>query len=167
MIVRDQGKRFLERNEFQVEEESVDVGNEPLAALVVRCGPAQLRVLKGPDGVVPGCGTSLRRRRFYNQVSDYYRTRDGKVCQTRLNLILLWEFDKAFNLGGVWLVCPMRAGETAAEVVTFWHQKLPHPATLTRAAAEEPDARQKAEEELDRLLRDEPESDEEKGSEQA
>jgi hypothetical protein len=89
------------------------------------------------------------------------------VCQTRLNLIFLWEFDKVFNLGGVWLVCPMRAGETPAEVVTFWHEKLPHPATLTRAAAEEPDARQKAEEELDRLLRDEPESDEEKGSEQA
>ena len=87
--------------------------------------------------------------------------------QTRLNLIFLWEFDKAFNLGNVWLVCPMRAGETSADVVTFWHEKLPHPATIMRTVAEEPDARQKAEEELDHLLRNEPEADEEKGSEQA
>src|SRR3979411_1922880 len=42
MIVRDQGKRFLERNNFQVEEESISVGNEPLAALVVRFGPVQI-----------------------------------------------------------------------------------------------------------------------------
>lgn len=166
MIVRDQGKRFLERNQFQVEDESVTVGNEPLAALLLRCGPVQVRVLKSSDGLIPGCGESLRRRAFYNQKSDLYLRRDGKTQRTLLNLILSWSFDKSFNLGQVWLTCPLRAGETSADVVTHFHEPLPHPATYATGRPTE-EAYQQTEDELESLLRDIPDSDEEDTSEQA
>jgi hypothetical protein len=153
MIVRDQGKRFLERNEFQVDDDLLALGNEPLSALLLRCGPVQIRVLKSADGLVPGCGDSFRRRRFYNQSPDFYRDPHGKAHKTKLNLLFLWNFDSSFNLGHVWLTCPIRAGETSEEVVTHFHQPLPHPvfATLIRPAE---DVRNQAEEELERLLRE-------------
>lgn len=165
IIVRDQAKRFLQRNDFQVEDEVINVGGEPLAALLTRWGPVQIRTLKAISGLVPGCGDSFKRRRFYNQLPDLYLGRDGKTRQTRLNLLFLWDFDPTFNLGNVWLSLPLRAGENSADVVTFWHEPLPHPATLA------PDvkagtARQEAEDELEKLLRDDeqkPEDEEESG----
>jgi hypothetical protein len=162
MIVRDQGKRFLERSEFQVEDEAVTVGNEPLAALVLRCGPVHMRVLKAaaPDGLAPGCGASERRRGFYNQAPSLYLGLDGRTRQTKLNLIYLWTFDDAFNLGQTWLVCPLRAGETPAEVITHFHEPLPHPAvSLSEQAASE--QVKQTEDELEDLLRNVPEESEE------
>jgi hypothetical protein len=47
MILRDQAKRYFERNHFNIEDEALSIGNEPLAALLIRCGPVQFRVLKG------------------------------------------------------------------------------------------------------------------------
>jgi hypothetical protein len=160
MIVRDQAKRFLERNEFHVDDDPLAVGNEPLSALVLRCGPVQVRVLKSADGLVPGCGGSFRRRRFYNQASDYYRDARGKTQKTKLNLLFLWNFDATFNLGQVWLTCPIRAGETSEEVVSHFHEPIPHPvfARVTRPAGI---ARSEAEEELERLLRDVPDTERE------
>jgi hypothetical protein len=165
MIVRDQGKRFLERNEFQVDEDLVGVGNEPLSALLLRCGPVQIRVLKAADGLAPGCGDSFRRRRFYNQAPDFYRDSRGKTYKTKLNLLFLWNFDPSFNLGQVWLTCPMRAGETSEDVVTHFHELLPHPAFASAGRPAE-EARSEAEQELERLLGDVPgtEPEEESGN---
>jgi len=166
MIVRDQGRRFLERNNFQVDDELVSVGNEPLSALLLRCGPVQLRVLKSVDGLPPGCGDSLRRRRFYNQAGDLYRDRNGETRSTKLNLLFLWNFDQAFNLGQVWLACTLRAGETSADVVTHFNEPLPHPSTsLTQPSAEK--AIKQAEDDLERLLKEEQEPETEEGSGQA
>src|SRR5689334_22470970 len=61
MIVRDMAKRFLERNDFVVGEERLIVGNEPLVALVLTWGEFQIRILKGKNGVLPGCGRSKDR----------------------------------------------------------------------------------------------------------
>ena len=145
MIVRDQAKRFFERSDFQVEDEPMTVGNEPLSALVVRCGPAQVRVLKGKGGLVPGCGDSFRRRNFYNQVSDLYRDRNGKTRRTLLNLLVLWDFDTLFNLANLWLVCPMRAGEKTADVLWHWHEAIPYPSAIELKLPTE-EVRQQAEE---------------------
>ena len=154
-IVRDQGKRFLERNRFQVEEEAIVLGSEPLSALILRCGLIQIRVLKGPEGIVPGCGTSMRRRRFYNQQSDLYIDRSGGTRQTKLNLICLWEFDRNFNLAGLRLVYPIRAGEASADVLTEWNEPLPYPANHAGFNTDRAESEQlKAEAELEELLRD-------------
>ena len=57
----------------------------------------------------------------------------------------------------------MRAGETSEEVVTHFHEQLPHPvfAPMIRPAE---DARNQAEEELERLLREVPETESEEQS---
>ncbi len=163
MIVRDQGKRFLERNEFHVDDDQLALGSEPLSALLLRCGPVQIRVLKSADGLVPGCGDSFRRRRFYNQAPDFYQDSRGKAHKTKLNLLFLWNFDQSFNLGQVWITCPIRAGETSEEVVTHFHQPLSHPVfgSVIRPAE---DARDRAEQELERLLREVPEIETEEQS---
>lgn len=151
MIVRDQAKRFLERNDFQVDEESVDVGTEPLAALLVRCGPVQARVLKGIDGVVPGCGNSLRRRSFYGQSSNVYLNRRGETRQTRLNLLVLWDFDPTFNLNQLWLACPMRGGESSTDILLHWQEPLPYPIAAASQEETAPSLEQTAED-LERML---------------
>jgi hypothetical protein len=161
MIVRDQAKCFLNRNDFSVDDEEVSVGNEPLAALIVRCGPVQLRVLKGPGGVIPGCSDSQRRREFYNQQAKTYRDRAGTIRTARLNLVVLWEFDQYFNLAPLSLVLPIRAGERSADVVFMWNEPMPHPGTqiVTDFVADQ----KQIEDELERLLTDhDTESDMEK-----
>jgi hypothetical protein len=160
-IVRDQGKRFLERNSFQVEDETISVGNEPLSALLVRCGLIQIRVLKGPGGIVPGCGDSLRRSKFYNQSRDLYLDKSGKTRETKMNLLCLWNFDNSFNLDRLWLVYPMRSGQSSTEILWHWHEELEHPlVTMAKREDERTDAekeaqRQQAEDELEKLLRNE------------
>lgn len=154
MIVRDQAKRFLERNDFQVEEESVTVGNEPLAALTAYCGPAHLRVLKGFGGTVPGCGDSGRRKDFYNQKPGLYRDGKGQIREAKLNLLYLWDFDKTFNLGDLWLACPMRAGQTSADILLHWHEPIPYPIAVASDARVSDESRREAEDELERLLRE-------------
>ena len=160
MIIRDQAKRFLQRNNFQVDDEAVKVGNEPMAALMIRCGPVQIRVLKGSEGLIPGCGDSERRRTFYNQGRSLYWDKGGTISQTRLNLVLLWDFDKSFNLSNLWLACPMRAGESSSEVLLHWQEILEHPAvTISSAAFDQ--ARSEAEDELEKLFRHDDAGDEE------
>jgi hypothetical protein len=160
MILRDQTKRYLERNHFDIEDESLSVGNEPLAALLIRCGPVQFRILKGPGGSVPGCGESWHRRQFYNQKpSSYIDPRSGTIRQTKLNLLLLWDFDSNFNLSQLWLCCPMRAGSTTAEVMTHWHEPLQHPATTINVDSDPSSdfLQKRAEDDLEKLLREDEE----------
>jgi hypothetical protein len=162
MIVRDQAKRFLERMNFPVEDDGSDVtvGNEPLVALTARFGPVQFRILKGKRGIVPGCGDSVARRKFYGQVPLYYLGADRQVRQTKLNLITLWDFDTLFNLGQLWLVCPRCGGTRADDVRWFWHEPLPHPALAAQSASETYTSEDDVDRELDRLLRDEKDQDE-------
>lgn len=154
MILRDQAKRYLQRHHFVIEDEEISLGNEPLAALLVRCGPVQIRILKGRGGLIPGCGESIGRRSFYNQRSSTYmdpRTRRARV--TKLNLVLIWDFDPHFNISQLWLACPLRAGEKSADVLTQWLEPIPHPAVIAaHVPVSSDDAQQKADDELERLL---------------
>jgi hypothetical protein len=168
MIVRDQAKRFLERNQFHVDEEAVSVGNEPLAALVIRCGPVQVRVLKGFESTIPGCGESSRRRDFYNQQPILYQNPKGQLTQTRLNLVLLWDFDGTFNLAPLWLACPMRAGDKSKDVLLHWQESLEHP-VLSNVAQSTTlvESQKEAEEELEKLLKEDSQEDTEEGAKEA
>src|SRR5262249_21859834 len=154
MILRDQAKRYLQQHHFVIEDEEVSIGNEPLAALLIRCGSVQIRILKGRGGLIPGCGESKGRRSFYNQrPSTYLDPRTNRARTTKLNLVLIWDFDCHFNISELWLACPLRAGEKSADVLTQWLEPIPHPAvSATHAPASSDDAQQKAEDELERLL---------------
>ena len=152
MIVRDQAKRYFARNAFTVDDEEVSVGNEPLAALIIRCGPAQIRVLKGPGGIAPGCGESDRRLDFYNQQPCAYRCTNGQIKTARLNLLVLWEFDQNFNLADLSLALPIRGGAKCADVLCSWTERIPHPAT--QIAPNFAEDKEGIEDELERLLKD-------------
>jgi hypothetical protein len=125
MLVRHQAKRFLLREQIPVEEDRFSVETEPLVALVFRYEDIAVRVLKGRNGIVPGCGRSRNRRRFYNQVPQLFLDKSRKARKTKLNLLVLWDFDGSFNLNQLWLACPISAGRTAAQVRCLWTQSIP------------------------------------------
>jgi hypothetical protein len=135
MIVRDMAKRFLERSEFVVEEDRLMVGSEPLVALVLRWNGIQIRILKGKNGVLPGCGRSVNRKRFYRQLPSTYLDDAKRPKRSKLNVVLLWDFDAVFNLKKLWLVCPRTAGARAHDVTWFWHESIPHPAISAASTA--------------------------------
>lgn len=167
MILRDQAKRYLQQHHFVIEDEEISIGDGPLAALLIRCGPVQIRILKGRGGLIPGCGDSTGRRSFYNQrPSTYMDPRTRRARTTRLNLVLIWDFDCHFNIAQLWLACPLRGGEKSADVLTQWLEEIPHPAvSAAPVAISSDDAQQKAEDELEQLLNDNHESDEDSAEE--
>jgi hypothetical protein len=160
MIVWDMAKRFLERNNFVVEEERLIVANEPLVALVLTWGDFQIRILKGRNGILPGCGRSRIRKRFYGQFPISYLDAAGRSRRTKLNLIFLWDFDSVFNLAKIWLVCPKSGGAGAADVTWFWHEEVPLPGigsgTTPPAQPQSPES----DVELEELLRESQEREE-------
>jgi hypothetical protein len=84
MIVRDQARRYLAKNGLRVKrlkERRFRLATEPLISLLVHYRGFAFRVLKAKKGVAPGCGTSTRRREFYNQVSVRYLGDDGKPAR--------------------------------------------------------------------------------------
>lgn len=158
MIVRDGAKRFLEKNAFIVGDDHIEMANEPMAAVLLRLGAIQIRILKGPEGTVPGCGTSDRRREYYSQKPGIYIA-NGVGSPTKLNLVLLWDFDPHFNIGNVWLCCPVGAGATPSEVRCRWHEPLSHPA-LTVSPARTQNDEQRDEQEIEQMLRNSDKSEE-------
>ncbi len=115
MIVRDQAKRFLQRNDFQVEEDAVTVGNEPLSApdRPLWTGPSP--GAQGSRGVVPAVAEILlRRRRFYNAnlrfVPCSQRQNGTDEAKPPSSLGFRFGFQP---LNQLWLACPMRGGETS------------------------------------------------------
>jgi hypothetical protein len=129
MIVRDQAKRYLAKNGLRVtelKERRFRLAAEPLISLLVHYKGFAFRVLKGKKGVAPGCGTSTRRREFYNQASVRYLGDDGKVAGSKTNLLILWDFSPVFGIANVWLACPQIAGARSQDVVLarqhLWHR---------------------------------------------
>jgi len=86
-----------------------------------------VRVLKGPDGELPGCGTSERKRRFFNQIPALCLV-DGAVVRPTANLIVTWEFGMNYGLGQLWLVLPAIGGLLPRDVSVYWRGPIPHPA---------------------------------------
>ena len=133
MIVRHQAKRYFKRLDARVEEEPDDglnLINQPLLALNLRLGPVALRILKGREGAVPGCGHSVARSRFYGQFSARHIDANRQIHETKLNLLVLWDFDKKFNLDQLWLACPPKGGFSAQDVECYWNKPLPHAAAI-------------------------------------
>jgi hypothetical protein len=159
MLVRDQAKRYLQKNGLRVkelkEQRTLRLATEPLISLLVHHRGYALRVLKGREGMPPGCGTSKKRREFYNQAPVRYLDEQGVRAASQTNLLALWEFDTAFGVANVWLACPQVAGARSQQVVLAWKELIPHPVTQ-KLADTPPDANGSAEErtehELESLL---------------
>ncbi len=89
-----------------------------------------IRVLKGCEGILPGCGYSLKKKRFYNQVSSSY-LETNKPVQTKLNLIVLWDCDFTCGLSQLWLACPREGGKRPDDVDKYWCNPIRHPAEMS------------------------------------
>jgi hypothetical protein len=152
MIVRDQAKRHLIGSGLLVKEERFRMPSEPLISLLILVNGYAIRVLKGKGGIIPGCGLSARRRKFYNQVPMRYLDSDGKVKGTHTNLILLWDFNPAFGIQAVWLACPQVAGARSQDVVLAWKEPIQNPVVETAASAADSETHEDVDHELEALL---------------
>jgi hypothetical protein len=148
MIVRDQARRYLAKNGLlvtEVREKRFRLATEPLISLLVHYKSYAFRVLKAKKGIPPGCGTSTRRREFYNQASVRYLGDDGKPGGSKTNLLVLWDFSPSFGIASVWLACPQIAGARSQDVVLAWQEIVPNPVVQQVASYDTPDAAARAE----------------------
>jgi hypothetical protein len=152
MLVRDQAKRHLISNGLTVKEERFQILPEPLISLLILANGYAIRVLKGKDGIIPGCGLSGRRRKFYNQASMRYLDPSGKIAQTHTNLILLWDFNTAFGIQAVWLACPQIAGARSQDVVLAWKESIQNPVVEASALVSEKSIPDDTDRQLEALL---------------
>jgi hypothetical protein len=159
MIVRDQAKRYLAKNGLRVtelKERRFRLAAEPLISLLVHYKGFAFRVLKGKKGLAPGCGTSTRRREFYNQASVRFLGDDGKPAGSKTNFLVLWDFSPGFGIANVWLACPQVAGARSQDVVLAWQEAIMNPilrpvaSQLTPASAAQ--AESLADQEIEALL---------------
>ncbi len=90
-----------------------------------------IRVLKGPGGSPPGCGTSKPKNRFYSQFPTMYLI-GNKPTRSKANLIVIWDFDATYSLARLWLVCfPLKAeGVRRMYLFAYWCEPIPHPADM-------------------------------------
>ena len=159
MIVRDQAKRYLTKNGLrvtQLKERRFRLATEPLISLLVHYRGFAFRVLKAKRGIAPGCGTSTRRREFYNQASVRYLGDDGKPTGSQTNLLVLWDFSPGFGIASVWLACPQIAGARSQDVVLAWQEAITNPilqpATSQGTPAAAAEAETLADQEIEALL---------------
>lgn len=86
-----------------------------------------VRILKGHEGLLPGCGPSERRKSFYDQVPTKYLV-GARPMRSVANLVVLWDFTHAYALDHLWLALPAKGGLRPRDVSVFWCDSLPHPA---------------------------------------
>lgn len=96
-----------------------------------------VRILKGPDGELPGCGHSKRRKKFYNQCPTRYM--DGtQIVESSANLIVLWDFDSAYALAPLRLALPSKGAKRQQDVSVYWCETLQHPIQASEPVPESP-----------------------------
>ena len=155
MIVRDQARRYLVKNGLRVirvKERGFQLATEPLISLLIHYNGFAFRVLKAKKGTVPGCGMSIRRRKFYNQASVRYLGDDGKLAESKTNLLILWDFNPWFGIASIWLACPQVAGARSQDVILAWQEAIANPILQPVASQGTPDTAAQAEALADREI---------------
>ena len=85
-----------------------------------------VRILKGPNGELPGCGDSDKKKRFYNQLPSLYLVGTDTV-ESICNVIVLWNFGPAYNLEQLRLALPAKGASRAENVSAYWNEPIPYP----------------------------------------
>ena len=136
-LVRHTTKRFLTTASFQgpTDGPSIRFALEDIAnnGLCIMFGRFRIRILKADEGDLPE-PTSHARREFYEQLAMPLPTSGGGALSSnsRVNLVVLWDFDRSHDLDGLTLVCP-RAGSHDDPSRSYWRLELPHPVESARA----------------------------------
>ncbi len=126
-LIRFHVKRFLDSKGINAQlDEDWSMEKLPFLGISFHYNGYHVRILKGPSGNLPGCGTSEKKIRFYGQIPSMYLV--GKTPQrTTANLLLLWDFDLNYGLSGLWLALPAVGAASSDNVSAFWCEPIPHP----------------------------------------
>jgi len=100
--------------------------NLPFAGISFYYKNQHVRILKGRDGVLPGCGRSGTKKKFYGQVPTKYLV-GNKPMRSDANFVVLWDFATGYALEKLWLVLPAKGGARSDDVSAYWQEALPHP----------------------------------------
>jgi hypothetical protein len=126
-MLRAHSRRFLKDNGVHAVDEDWLLDNLPFIGLSFHYDQLHVRVLKGSSGVVPGCGTSTPKLKFYNQVQASYLL-GTQTLVTDANLLVLWDFTANYALSPLLLALPAKGGARSEEVSMYWKEIIPHPA---------------------------------------
>ena len=94
-----------------------------------------IRILKGPNGILPGCGHSKSRKKFYDQHQTRYLV-GNQIMESDANLIVLWDLDSAYALAQLWLALPCKGSKRSQDVSAYWCEDIPHPAQKAASVPE-------------------------------
>lgn len=97
----------------------------PFAGISFFYNNQHIRILKGPDGVLPGCGHSGTKKKFYSQIPTKYLI-GNKPMRSKVNYVVLWDFAPGYILERLWLALPARGGERVEDVSAYWCESLPY-----------------------------------------
>lgn len=127
-LLRFHAKRFLDHEGIDTQlDEDWSLDWLPFLGISFHYNGYHVRILKGSGGCLPGCGTSEKKIQFYGQIATMYLV-GTQPQRTSANLLVLWDFDSAYGLSGLWLALPAVGGSRAADVSAFWCEPIPHPA---------------------------------------
>lgn len=90
--------------------------------LIFSTRETNVRVLKSDEGDLPVPGQSIARRAFYQQLPLGFVEEDA---ESPLNLVLLWDADRDYELIDLSLACPKAGALTRASVEAHWNHPLP------------------------------------------
>jgi hypothetical protein len=130
-IFRAHGIDFLRREGIDAREDGCRwmFNNLPFLGISFYYNRMHVRVLKGPDGLLPGCGRSGKKKKFYDQLPSNYLI--GNIpMRSSANLIVLWDFGPSYDLAQLWLVLPAKGGQRPQDVSAYWCRSLAHPAEM-------------------------------------
>jgi hypothetical protein len=128
MLLRFHAKRGLKEKGIEAElDGDWTLEALPFLGISFHCNGYHVRILKGSGGVLPGCGTSEKKKNFYGQLPSMHLL-GTTPTRTLANLLVLWDFDGSYGLSALWLALPAVGGARSENVSAFWCERIPHPA---------------------------------------
>lgn len=130
-IFRAHGIEYLRREGIDAQPDGFKwmFNNLPFLGISFYYNRMHVRILKGPDGILPGCGRSRKKHRFYDQLPSNYLVGNAPMRSTS-NLIVLWDFSGNYDLAHLWLALPANGGPRPQDVSAYWCNALDHPAEM-------------------------------------
>jgi len=126
-LMRFHLKRFLDSKGIDAQlDEDWSLEKLPFLGISLHYNDYHVRILKGAGGILPGCGTSERKIRFYGQIPSMYLI-GPKPHRRTANLLVLWDFNPSYGLSGLWLALPSAGAPSAEDVSSFRCEPIPHP----------------------------------------
>ncbi len=134
-IFRAHGIEYLRREGIDAQPDGFKwmFNNLPFLGISFYYNRMHVRILKGPEGILPGCGRSRKKHRFYDQFPSNYLIGNIPMRSTS-NLIVLWDFSDSYHLAHLWLALPANGGRRPQDVSAYWVGALAHPAEMAAPA---------------------------------